>query len=212
MTPGTMAPVNPAARVVVLAGPSGAGKTRLARLSGLPVLALDNFYKDGDDPTLPRFPSGEVDWDSRGTWHAEQALAAVQHLCRTGEVDVPVYDLPGNRRTGHVRLALSGARHLVAEGIFAADLVAACRKEGLLAAAICVRRSRWITFWLRLRRDLREHRKPVPVLLRRGWRLLRAEPRIVAALVAKGCVPMSPQRAARCLERLEAERREPEPG
>ena len=200
-----MTPVS-LARVVVLAGPSGAGKTRIARLSGLPVLALDNFYKNGDDPTLPRFASGEVDWDSIGTWHREEAMSALRQLCRAGQADVPLYDLPGNRRVGQTRLDLGGAGHLVAEGIFAADLVAACREEGLLAAAICVRRSRWITFWLRLRRDLHEHRKPVPVLLRRGWRLLRAEPSIVAALTAKGCVPMSPRRAADCLALLDAER------
>jgi len=40
-------------RVVVLAGPSGIGKSRLAALSGLPVLRLDDFYRSGDDPALP---------------------------------------------------------------------------------------------------------------------------------------------------------------
>ena len=41
-------------RVIVLAGPSGAGKSRLAERLGLPVLRLDDFYKSGGDPTLPR--------------------------------------------------------------------------------------------------------------------------------------------------------------
>jgi uridine kinase len=33
------------------------------------------------------------------------------------------------------------------------------------------------------------------VLLRRGWLLMRQEPRIVAHAVASGCVPMTPERA-----------------
>ncbi len=44
--------------MIVLAGPSGAGKSRLAERLGLPVLRLDDFYKDGGDPTLPRIEAG----------------------------------------------------------------------------------------------------------------------------------------------------------
>ena len=40
-------------RVVLLCGPSGSGKSLLAALSGLPVLRLDDFYKEAGDPTLP---------------------------------------------------------------------------------------------------------------------------------------------------------------
>lgn len=196
--------MSPAARVVVLAGPSGAGKTRIAQGTGLPVLALDNFYKDGDDPTLRRFPTGEVDWDSVAAWNLPAALVALRELCESGSADVPAYDLPGNRRVGSARLSLGGARHVLAEGIFAADLIGFCVEADILAAAVCVRRSRWVTFVLRLRRDVREHRKPVPVLLRRGWRLLRAEPEIVAALVAKGCVPLTPRQARRLIAGLRA--------
>ena len=54
------------ARVIVLAGPSGAGKSRLAERLRLPVLRLDDFYKNGGDPTLPRIAAGAnaglVDW------------------------------------------------------------------------------------------------------------------------------------------------------
>jgi uridine kinase len=52
-----------------------------------------------------------------------------------------------------------------------------------------------LTFWRRLTRDLRERRKPPHVLVRRGWLLMRQEPRIVAHAVASGCVPMTPERA-----------------
>lgn len=41
----------PPARVVLLAGPSGSGKSYVARRSGLPVLALDDF---STSPTFRR--------------------------------------------------------------------------------------------------------------------------------------------------------------
>ena len=73
------------ARVVLLAGPSGSGKTHLAEESGLPMLDLDDFYKDGDDPTLPRHPTlGIVDWDDPASWDAAAALAALEQICRDG--------------------------------------------------------------------------------------------------------------------------------
>ncbi|MDX6367946.1 MAG: hypothetical protein QOK30_3022, partial [Nocardioidaceae bacterium] len=157
-----------AARVILLAGPSGAGKTRLARRSTLPVMALDDFYKNGADPTLPRRDTGLVDWDDPAAWDLEAALQSLRDLCTTGTTRAPVYDIGANARTGSQELVLGTAGYLVAEGIFAAELVGACRGAGLLESAICVRRSRWVTFVLRLFRDLREHRKPPGVLLRRG--------------------------------------------
>jgi uridine kinase len=191
-----------AARVILLAGPSGAGKTRLATRLGLPVIALDDFYKDGDDPTLPHLPSGLVDWDDAAAWDHAAALASLRELSMNGSTRAPCYDISANARTGFQRLTLGPTEYLVAEGIFAAELVKPCQEEGLLASAICVRRSRWVTFVARLLRDLREHRKPPRVLLQRGWRLAHHEPAIVAALEARGCRAMSPRRAEAYIRQL----------
>ena len=98
-------------------------------------------------------------------------------------------------------MALGGPTYVVAEGLFAQEVVAGCRERGLLADAVCVRNHRVVTFWRRLTRDLREHRKPPLVLLRRGWLLMRAEPRVVSHAVACGCRPMTPDEA---FERLSA--------
>jgi uridine kinase len=84
---------------------------------------------------------------------------------------------------------------VVAEGLFAQEVVTEARARGLLADAVCVRNRRLVTFWRRLTRDLREHRKPPMVLLRRGWRLMRAEPAVVAHAVACGAVPMTSEQA-----------------
>src|SRR4051812_16957643 len=108
------------ARVVLLSGPSGSGKSSLAERAGLPVLQLDDFYKDGDDPTLPllEHAGGAVDWDSPQSWHVEEAVAAIRLLAETGRAEVPVYSIPHNGRVGTRTVELGGAAVFVAEGIF----------------------------------------------------------------------------------------------
>ncbi len=193
------------ARVIVLAGPSGSGKSRLSRRIGLPTLNLDDFYKDGSDPTLPRVDLGHesiVDWDDPASWKLEESVAAIETLCRDGQAKVPVYDIAHDGRTGTRVLDLAGAAHFVAEGIFAQEVVSECRARGLLAEAICVRNHRGLTFWRRLTRDLRERRKHPLVLVHRGVMLLRAEPRVIAHAVELGCAPMTSEQAFQHVSRL----------
>lgn len=186
--------------VVVLTGPSGSGKSRVAERSGLPVVRLDDFYRDGGDPLLPTITFGDtevVDWDDVRSWDAQAACDALETLLSTGSVEVPVYDIALSRRTGWHTVTLDGAAAVAAEGLFAHAIVAELARRGLLADAICVRHHRLVTFVLRLVRDLREKRKPLPVLLRRGWHLMREEPAVVAEAVAHGCRPMTPRQAER---------------
>ena len=187
------------ARVIVLAGPSGAGKSRLAARLGLPVLRLDDFYKSGGDPTLPRITTGAnaglVDWDHPDSWLPDDAMAAIERLCAEGRAEVPVYDIAQDGRFGSQVLDLDGGRLFLAEGIFAQEVVPRCRAQGLLAAAYCVRQHPVVTFWRRLTRDLRERRKPPLVLLRRGLALMRDQKRVVSHAVALGCEPVSPDDA-----------------
>ena len=192
--------------VIVLAGPSGSGKSRLAARLGLPVLRLDDFYKDGEDPTLPRIDlaGGDpiVDWDDAGSWNCEAALDAIEELCATGSTDAPVYDIATSRRTGHRVLDLAGSTYFVAEGIFAQEVVAGCRRRGLLADAVCVTQHPALTFVRRLARDLREHRKPPFVLVRRGLHLLLAQRALVARAQSLGCRVLTPDAAYREIGRL----------
>ncbi|MFD5699159.1 uridine kinase, partial [Streptomyces lasiicapitis] len=77
-------------RVVLLAGPSGSGKSSFAARTGLPVLCLDDFYKEGTDPSLPQVAgTSDIDWDSPLSWDADVALAAIGELCRTGRPPGP---------------------------------------------------------------------------------------------------------------------------
>ena len=121
--------------MIVLAGPSGCGKTRLAERSGLPVVALDDFYRDGTDPAMPRIggPDGPVDWEDPRSWDRDAAVAALEELCRTGTVEVPTYSFAEDRRVGSHTITLDGADRVIAEGIFAAEVVDDCRARGILA-------------------------------------------------------------------------------
>lgn len=198
-------------RIVLLAGPSGSGKSSLAAHVGLPTICLDDFYRDVDDPDLPRTdlpgPDGHplVDWDDPRAWHADRALTALVELATTGRTELPVYDIPTSRAVGTHLVDVGDAPLVIAEGIFAAELVAACRDAGILADALCLTLRPTVTFWRRLVRDLREGRKPPLTLLRRGLVLRRTEPAIVARHISLGALPVAPADAVRRIERLTTE-------
>ncbi len=180
--------------VLLVAGASGSGKSRLARLIGCPRLSLDHFYLDGDHPGLPR--AGSIpDWDDVRSWDLQGAMQAVERLLSTGVADVPDYDLSSSRRTGSETLALGEHRLFVAEGIFAIDLLAPIRAAGLSVVPIWLDRNRTVTAVRRLRRDVAEKRKPLPILLHRGAALWRAEPALRRRAMALGFEPLGASQA-----------------
>ncbi|MEO7061545.1 MAG: ATP-binding protein [Lapillicoccus sp.] len=194
------------ARVVVLAGPSGSGKSRLAaRLHAAhrwPIVRLDNFYRDGDDARLPMRDLGGthlVDWDDPGSWDAEAAVAALRDLVTHGAAEVPRYDIPRSAAVGTDRVSIAAGQLVLAEGIFAAEIISRLGDEALLHSAWGVRRPRWLTFVLRLVRDLSERRKAPHILVRRGLALCRDEPRVVARMERLGARCATPREVEHAL-------------
>lgn len=191
----------PKARVILVTGPSGSGKTRFTHRSGLPVVSLDDFYFDDTHPGLPR-RHGMIDWDSPTCWNKDGAVRALVELATTGETVLPIYDIPTNSKVAEKTLNLEGGRYFLAEGIFAAEIVEDCRREGILADALCISRPRLQTFWFRLMRDLDEARKPPLNLIRRGVSHAINEPKMYERLTSQGCRKVSIMEAHETLTQM----------
>ncbi len=187
--------------IALLAGASGSGKSRVARLTGCPRVALDDFYHDGDHADLPH-TLGIVDWDDVRSWDLDAAVAALVELDRSGTSRVPVYRIAGNSRVGWHEVTARPGEVVVAEGIFAPDLVGPCRAARLEVVALWLDRPRTLTAVLRFVRDLREARKPVWVLVRRGLALWWVEPAQRRRAVAAGCRPLSMRATRELITRL----------
>ncbi len=180
-----------APHLVLIAGPSGSGKSRLAHLCGLPCLRLDDYYFDADHPGMPRTNLGITDWDDPRSWDAEAALAGLQELLDTGRLEAPAYSISQSRRIGTHLVLRNGATCLGVEGIFAIEFLAYCRRAGLVVDPIYLDRPAALVYLLRLRRDLAKKRKPALIAVRRGWALSRAQAGLRRKALAAGFTPAS---------------------
>lgn len=183
-------------RLILVAGPSGSGKTRLARHAGVATLRLDDFYLDADHPGLP-MSHGIVDWDDPRSWDLDGACAAIRELLETGQAVVPHYSIAQNKRVGSHEVTVPDGEVVLAEGIFAIEAASCCDERGLPAERIWLDRPGAATFWRRLSRDLRQHRKPPHVLVRRGLALWRDERTLRAEATAAGFRPCTMRTAQR---------------
>lgn len=185
----------PRTLVLLLAGASGSGKSTLvsrlrSRHPQIAVVQLDDFYRELTDPGLPAW-GGIVDWDHPGSWDVDAAHDALVALCRHGRCEVPAYDIPTSRRTGSHPTELGAGGLVVAEGLFAPELVARLRASGVLLDAVHLRSRPAVTFVRRLARDLAGHRKPPLTLLRRGLTLARKEPALLRRWASLGTRPVT---------------------
>ena len=188
------------ARVIVLAGPSGAGKSRLAERLGLPVLRLDDFYKDGGDPTLPRITEGANAGHRR---LGRPRLLAARGRAGARSRSCAARAGPRCRSTTSPRTAAAARRSstsagtplFVAEGIFAQEIVAALR--GARPARGGVLRAPAPAGDVLAPADPRPARAPQAAAGAGAPRLalMRDQRRVVADAVAQGCAPVTPDEA-----------------
>ena len=179
--------------LILLGGASGSGKSYLAHRFGRPHLELDNFYRELSEHTpaspLPQTPYGEIDWDHPGTWNCDKAVDGVIELLESGQTHVPNYSISTSRYDGtHIVELHDGP--LIAEGIFVSEVLAPMRTLGLSVQAYYIEVSPYFTALRRFIRDVKERRKPIIFLLKRGYALLRADQQIRYHYLEAGFVPM----------------------
>lgn len=179
--------------LILLGGASGSGKSYLAHRFGRPHIELDNFYRELSEHTpaspLPQTPYGEVDWDHPGTWNCDKAVDGVIELLETGTTQVPNYSISTSSYDGTRPVELNGGP-LIAEGIFVSEVLAPLRTLGVSVQAYYVDASPTLTALRRFVRDLKERRKPIGFLIKRGYALFRADKQVRATHLDAGFVPM----------------------
>lgn len=179
--------------LILLGGASGSGKSYLAQRFGRPHVELDNFYRElvehTPDSPLPLTAYGEVDWDHAGTWNCDKAVDGLVELLETGQTHVPNYSISTSSYDGTRPVELNGGP-LVAEGIFVSEVLGPLRGLGIEVQAYYIEVSATLTAVRRFVRDVRERRKPILFLLKRGHALFRADRHIRARHLEAGFVPM----------------------
>ena len=179
--------------LILLGGASGSGKSYLAQRFGKPHLELDNFYREHTEHTanspLPQTPYGEIDWDHPGTWNCDKAVDGIIELLETGQTHVPNYSISTSSYAGTHTVELNGGP-LIAEGIFVSEVLAPLRMLGISVQAYYIEVSPMMTALRRFVRDVKERRKPIIFLLKRGFALLRADQQIRTKYLNAGFVPL----------------------
>ncbi|MSS45982.1 uridine kinase [Cutibacterium sp. WCA-380-WT-3A] len=170
-------------------------------MAHVPELRLDDFYRDLDEPGLPRIHD-MVDWDDVASWKLPAAVEALRELATVGHTVVPCYDIAQSRADGTHVVEADDAPVILAEGIFALDVLEPCLQIGLNVVPIWLDRPRWFNFVRRLIRDVRQQRKSRRVLVRRGLALCRAEPAMRSRAIVVGFQPMSMRRASAAVAAL----------
>lgn len=113
--------------IIMLAGPSSAGKTTSARklreaLKRMGVesytVSLDDFYLDNCD--APRFPDGTPDFETVEALDLPFFEKTMVQLVTTGQADLPQFDfLTGKRKAEYNHLVLSPNDVIIVEGLHA---------------------------------------------------------------------------------------------
>ena len=115
-------------RAVLLAGPSGAGKTTSANLIAdavrslgeeCCVLSLDNFYRDQDDEKYPTDKDGNKDYECPEALDLPALKETLKRITDGKSFDVPKYDFKLGKKTEITKHPASPDGCVIIEGLHA---------------------------------------------------------------------------------------------
>ncbi len=120
-----------ASEIVMIAGPSSAGKTTTAKKlraalkeKGIEsyTVSLDDFYLDNKD--APRFPDGTPDFETVECLDIECFQKKMRELLEKGETELPEFDfLKGERKPQYNKIKISPKDVIIVEGLHALNPV-----------------------------------------------------------------------------------------
>jgi len=153
--------------LVAIAGGSCSGKSYFMRCfsnhlteqgNSHSLLRLDDYFKDIDDPTLPRDDKRRVIFDSPNSYRHELFLRHLRELARGKSVDCPVYDLANNRVVLAESKKVLPQRIILAEGLHAIRFVELIKKDrhrfyGVYSIAVFIDASTETRLARRIERD-----------------------------------------------------------
>ena len=154
-------------RLIGVAGPSGSGKSELARCLAAalaaPVLSLDSYYRDLSH--LPLAERARTNFDEPASLDDGLLLEHCAVLAAGGAIAVPGYDFTTHSRTASIE-RLEPADSVIVEGLFTLYWASLRR---LLHAGVYVELEDETCFARRLARDVRE-RGRTPECIERQYR------------------------------------------
>lgn len=119
--------MNTKRRIVLLCGPSSAGKTTTASLlkkalaslgTTAHVVSLDDFYLGKG--RAPLLPNGKYDYESIDALDVPRLLSCVQEICTCGRTELPIFDFNAHApKAETVHLQLEEDAAVIFEGIHA---------------------------------------------------------------------------------------------
>lgn len=87
------------------------------------VVPLDDYFKDMDDPSLPRNSEGRRLFDVPESYHEAEFISAVTDLMKGREVFVPAYDMAKCKRVVGAGKNVKPGNIVVVEGLFAISML-----------------------------------------------------------------------------------------
>ncbi len=118
--------------LILIAGGSCSGKSyfaarlkeRFAAISkSVGTVQLDYYFKDLDDPTMPRNTEGRKLFDLPGSYHLNEYKLAIGQLINGQAVNMPNYDSMANKRLVGLGLRIEPPDIIIAEGLFAISIL-----------------------------------------------------------------------------------------
>ena len=85
------------------------------KLSSVP---LDNFFRDIDDPNLPKNEEDRRVFDVPNSYHHQEYLGCLKMLLKSEDVLIPKYDIRDNKRILGQTISVEARPVIVTEGLF----------------------------------------------------------------------------------------------